>query len=128
MANVAKPANPHKNEVHLAGNLAKDPEVRRTTSGKEVANLTVATKYQDRTEYHRVICWERLADRAAKLAKKGDYIKIVGRLQTRSWDDKQTNQKKYMTEVVAFQFVIPEKEPVTVSTTGAEVSDDEITF
>jgi single-strand DNA-binding protein len=117
----------HKNEVHLAGVLAKDPDVRNTSSGKTVANLTVATKYKESTEYHRVTCWERLAEKAAPL-HKDDFVKVVGRLQTRSWEDKQTNQKKYMTEVIAWQFIVPGKEPITISTTGAEITDEDIAF
>jgi single-stranded DNA-binding protein len=60
--------------------------------------------------------------------KKGDFVKVVGRLQTRSCDDKQTHQKRYSTEVVAWQFVTPGKEPVTVSTTGLEVTDADVPF
>ena len=127
MPNIAQSAPAHKNEVHLAGVLAKDPQVRYTTSGKAVANLTVATKYNDSTEYHRVTCWEQLAEKAQPLTK-GEFVKIVGRLQTRSWDDKKTNQKKYVTEVIAWQLVIPGKEPVTVSTTGVEVTDEDVPF
>jgi len=118
----------HKNECHLAGVLTRAPEVRYTSSGKTVANLTVATTYQKSTEYHRVVCWERLAEKAGELAIKGDFVKIVGRLATSSWLDKVTGAKKYRTDVVAFQFVIPGKEPVTVSTTGAEITDEDIPF
>jgi single-strand DNA-binding protein len=122
-ANVAH----HKNEVHLAGVLARDPEVRHTSSGKTVANLTVATKYKESTEYHRVTCWEQCAEKAGSL-HKGDFVKVVGRLQTRSWEDKQSGQKKYATEVIAWQFVVPGKEPVTVSTTGKEITDEDVPF
>ena len=73
----------HKNEVHLAGILAKDPEVRRTTSGKAVATLTVMTRYKDRSEFHRVVCWELAAEKAAPL-KKGEFVQVVGRYN-RSW-------------------------------------------
>ncbi|MFL6304212.1 MAG: single-stranded DNA-binding protein [Candidatus Sulfotelmatobacter sp.] len=99
----------HKNEVHLAGELAKDPVIRATASGQKVATLTVATKYKERTEYHRVVCWDAVADKAEKCSK-GAFVKVVGRLQNRSWEDKQTGQKKYSTEVVAFQLAIPAQE------------------
>jgi single-strand DNA-binding protein len=116
----------HRNEVHLAGLLAKDPVIRYTASGKAVASLTVATKYQQSTEYHRVTCWEVLAEKAGKLTK-GEFVKIVGRLQTRGWED--ANQvKKYSTEIVAWQLVIPEKEPATISTTGAAITDEDLPF
>ena len=118
----------HRNEVHLAGELAKPPDIRYTTSGKCVAALSVATKYKDSTEFHRITCWEQLAEKAGKLAVKGDFVKVVGRLRTRSWEDKSSGQKKYITEVIAFQFVVPEKEPVTVSTSGAQITDADIPF
>ena len=100
----------HKNEVHLHGALVKEPDIRYTTSGKCVANLTIVTKYEQHSEFHRVVAWENLAEKAAEL-KKGAFVKVVGRLATRSWEDKQTGQKKYMTEIVAFQLVIPAEEP-----------------
>jgi single-stranded DNA-binding protein len=63
----------HKNEVHLAGTLVKVPEVRYTTSGKAVATLTVVTKYQDKSQFHRVVCWEMAAEKAAPL-KVGEFV------------------------------------------------------
>jgi single-strand DNA-binding protein len=104
----------YKNEVHLAGTLAKDPVIRYTTSGKAVSNLTVATQYKEATEYHAVTCWEGLAEKVAPLIK-GEFVKVVGRLATRSWDDKQTGQKKYRTEIVAFQISIPDEEPAPLT-------------
>jgi single-strand DNA-binding protein len=117
----------HKNEVHLAGVLAKDPIIRATASGQKVVTLTVATKFKERTEYHRVVCWDAVADKAEK-CHKGEFVKIVGRLQTRSWEDKASGQKRYSTEVVAWQLVIPDKDPVTTNIHGVEVFDADIPF
>ena len=90
------------NKVILIGNLGKDPEVKYTPSGTPVAKLTLATnerykdkdgQWQDRTEWHNVVLWQRLAEIAGEYLKKGGKVYIEGRLQTRSWEDKQTNQK-----------------------------------
>ena len=103
------------NKVILLGNLGKDPEVKYTPQGTPVAKLTVATNYrykdkneqwQDQTEWHNVVLWQRLAEIAGEYLKKGSKVYIEGRLQTRSWDDKQTNQKRYMTEIVANDLVL----------------------
>ena len=103
------------NKVILIGNLGKDPEVKYTPSGTPVAKISLATnerykdkdgQWQDRTEWHNVVLWQRLAEIAGEYLKKGGKVYIEGRLQTRSWDDKQTNQKKYMTEVVASDLVL----------------------
>ena len=103
------------NKVILVGNLGKDPEVKYTPQGTAVARITLATnerykdksgEWQDRTEWHNVVLWQRQAEIAGEYLKKGSKIYVEGRLQTRSWDDKQTNQKKYMTEVVASDLVL----------------------
>jgi single-strand DNA-binding protein len=103
------------NRVTLIGNLGKDPEVKFTPSGTPVAKIALATnerfkdkngEWQDRTEWHNVVLWQRLAEIAGEYLKKGGKVYIEGRLQTRSWDDKQTNQKKYMTEVVASDLIL----------------------
>jgi single-strand DNA-binding protein len=103
------------NKVILIGNLGKDPEVKYTPQGTAVAKITLATnesfkdkdgQWQERTEWHNVVLWARLAEIAGEYLKKGNKVYIEGRLQTRSWDDKQTNQKKYMTEVVAATMVL----------------------
>jgi single-strand DNA-binding protein len=103
------------NKVILIGNLGKDPEVKYTPQGTPVAKITLATNerfkgkdgnWQDRTEWHNVVLWQRLAEIAGEYLKKGGKVYIEGRLQTRSWDDKQTGQKKYMTEVVANDLVL----------------------
>ena len=103
------------NKVMLIGNLGKDPEVKYTPSGTPVAKLTVATnerfkdkdgQWADRTEWHNVVLRQRLAEIAGEYLKKGGKAYVEGRLQTRSWEDKQTNQKRYMTEVVASDLVL----------------------
>jgi len=103
------------NKVILIGNLGKDPEVKYTPQGTPVAKITLATnerykdkdgQWQDRTEWHNVVLWQRLAEIAGEYLKKGGKVYIEGRLQTRSWDDKQSGQKKYMTEVVANDLVL----------------------
>jgi single-strand DNA-binding protein len=103
------------NKVILIGNLGKDPEVKYTPQGTPVAKITLATNerfkgkdgnWQDRTEWHNVVLWQRLAEIAGEYLKKGGKVYIEGRLQTRSWDDKQTGQKKYMTEIVANDLVL----------------------
>src|SRR5438270_743817 len=103
------------NKVILIGNLGKDPEVKYTPQGTPVAKITLATnerfkdksgEWQDRTEWHNVVLWQRLAEIAGEYLKKGGKVYIEGRLQTRSWEDKQSGQKKYMTEVVANDLVL----------------------
>jgi len=102
------------NKVILVGNLGKDPELKHTSSGTAVATMTVATnerykdrsgEWQDRTEWHNVVLWQRLAEIAAEYLKKGRSVYVEGRLQTRSWEDKQ-GQKRYTTEIVANDLVL----------------------
>lgn len=98
------------NKVILIGNLGRDPEVRYTTSGAAVANVTIATSEswkdkqtgepQERTEWHRVVFFARLAEIVGEYLKKGSKVYVEGRLQTRKWQD-QSGQDRYSTEVVA---------------------------
>lgn len=94
------------NKVILVGNLGADPELRHTASGKAVTELRLATtsKFGDNetTEWHRVILWERRAEVAAEYLKKGSPVYIEGRIQTRSFDDKD-GVKRYITEIVGEQ-------------------------
>ncbi len=113
----------HKNEVHLAGVLARDPELRYTTSGKPVANFTVATTYEKRTEFHRCTAWEKQAERLGESFHKGDFIKLAGRLQTRSYE--KDGHKKYITEVIVWNL----SDGTTAKNAhGVEVSDADIPF
>jgi single-strand DNA-binding protein len=98
------------NKVILVGNLGKDPEVRYSPNGGAVANITIATseswkdktsgEKQEKTEWHRVVFFGRLAEIAGEYLKKGAQVYIEGRLQTRKWQDKQGNDR-YTTEIVA---------------------------
>jgi len=101
------------NKVILVGNLGRDPESRSTAAGQPVVNFTVATnrKWRDRegqrqeqTEWHNIVCFGRQAEVAGQYLHKGKQIYVEGRLQTRSWDDKQTGEKKYRTEIVCDNF------------------------
>jgi single-strand DNA-binding protein len=99
------------NKVILIGNLGRDPEVRYTPSGSAVANITIATSESwkdkqtgepvERTEWHRIVMYQRLAEIAGEYLRKGSKIYLEGRLQTRKWMDKNTNQERYTTEIIA---------------------------
>jgi single-strand DNA-binding protein len=101
------------NKIILVGNLGRDPEVRFTPGGQPVANFTLATseqwtdkggQRQERTEWHRVVAYDRLAEQARDYLSKGRQVYVEGRLQTRQWDDKDGN-KRSTTEVIARQIV-----------------------
>lgn len=97
------------NKVIVVGRLGKDPEVRTVGNGNTVTQLNVATSEnwvdkeghkQERTEWHRIVVWGRLAEICGKHLTKGRQVYVEGRLQTRSWEDQQ-GQKRYTTEIVA---------------------------
>ncbi len=98
------------NKATIIGHLGTDPEMRHTPSGQTVVNFSVATneswggrdgqERQEKTEWHRIVAWGRLAEICNEYLRKGRQVYIEGRLQTRSWDDQQ-GQKRYMTEIIA---------------------------
>ena len=98
------------NKVILVGNLGKDPEIRYSASGAAIANITIATsdnwkdkqtgEKQERTEWHRVVFFNRLAEVVGEYLKKGSQVYVEGRLQTRKWQDKE-GQDRYTTEIIA---------------------------
>jgi single-strand DNA-binding protein len=116
-------SNLHKNEVHLAGVLARDPELRNTPSGKVVANFTLTTTHQKHSEYHRCVAWEKVAERIGERFKKDSFIELTGRLQTRSWE--KDGVKRYTTEVVAWSVSDGTTKP---NAHGVEVGDSDISF
>lgn len=97
------------NKVILLGNVGKDPEIRSTGGGTMVANFTLATSdrfqdaqgnWQDKTEWHNLVAFKRTAEIVRDYVKKGSKLYIEGKIQTRSWDDKESGQKKYRTEIL----------------------------
>jgi single-strand DNA-binding protein len=98
------------NKVILIGRLGKDPEIRSTPQGTTVAKFTMATderftdrngEKQERTEWHNIVAWAKLAEICGQYLKKGKLVYIEGQLRTDSWDDKESGQKRYRTEIVA---------------------------
>lgn len=103
------------NKVILVGHLGKDPEVKYTPSGTPVAKFSLATNerykdkdgnWQDRTEWHSIVAWQRTAEVVGEYCKKGSQVYIEGRLKTDSWDDKETGQKKYRTDIIVNDLVL----------------------
>jgi single-strand DNA-binding protein len=103
------------NKVILLGNLGKDPEVKYTQSGMAVARFSLATterakdkdgNWQDKTEWHNLVAFGRTAEVAGEYLKKGRTVYVEGALRTSSWDDKESGQKKYKTEVIINDLVM----------------------
>src|SRR3954470_15354758 len=103
------------NKVQIIGRLTRDPEVRTTPSGKNVCSFSVATGFswtdqsgqkKEQTEFHNVVAWGKLGDIIGQYMKKGRQIYIEGRLQTSSWDDKTSGQKRYKTEIIAENMIM----------------------
>ena len=97
------------NKVFLLGNVGKDPEIRATAGGMTVASFTLATadrrkdaqgNWQDSTEWHNLVAFQRTAEIVRDYVKKGTQLFIEGKIQSRSWDDKETGQKRYKTEIL----------------------------
>ncbi len=161
------------NKVILIGNLGKDPEMKYTPGGMPVARMTLATNerfkdkegnWQDRTEWHNLVAFQRTAEIAGEYLKKGRTVYIEGSLRTNSWDDKESGQKKYRTEIIVNDLVllgggreggesggggggysrssgkssgsggggfdqrVAENEPAPSSSSGPEITDEDIPF
>jgi single-strand DNA-binding protein len=86
------------NRIYLIGHLGQDPEVRTTGSGKRVVNMTVATAYMEKTQWHRAVAWGKNADYAADYLKKGSHVYLEGRMDYREWVDKN-DQKRTSAEI-----------------------------
>lgn len=102
------------NKVILVGNLGKDPEIRTLESGVKVAQFSIATtesykdnsgNWQDQTEWHNIVMWRYLAERAEKQLNKGSQIYLEGKIKTRQWTDKENNTR-YTTEIVADKYMM----------------------
>ena len=140
------------NKVILVGNLGQDPDVKYTAGGAAVTTLSIATseswkdkdsgKDQERTEWHRVVLWRRLAEIAGEYLKKGSKVYIEGSLQTRKWE--QDGQTRYTTEIVGrdMQFLdsrgssnssdsydqSPPQDQETQEVSQSSIEDDDIPF
>lgn len=120
------------NKVMLIGRLGQDPEVRYTQANTAVATLNMATserykdgngEYQERTEWHRVVAWGRLAEICQQYLNKGSLIYVEGPLQTRQWEDKD-GQKRYTTEVKALQMTMLDSKGSGGGNTGGNTSSN----
>ncbi len=147
------------NKVFLLGNVGKDPEVRSTGGGTMVANFSLATSdrfqdqqgnWQERTEWHNLVAFKRTAEIVRDYVKKGSKLYIEGKIQTRSWDDKETGAKKYRTEIIVNDLSLlsgredgggytrssnassnmDQRQPASIDDVAqsAEISDDDIPF
>ncbi|HEY6770201.1 MAG TPA: single-stranded DNA-binding protein [Candidatus Sulfotelmatobacter sp.] len=136
----------------LVGNVGADPEVKYTPSGIPVGKFSIATnerfknksgEWQDRTEWHNIVAWQRLAEIVGEYVSKGSKVYIEGKLQTSSWEDRQSGEKKYGTEIVARDLVLlglrengnSQQEPATTSeqrepdyAASGEITDEDIPF
>src|SRR3989344_1589251 len=98
------------NKVMILGNLTRDPELRQTPGGKSVCSFDVATnrvwlsasgEKTEKAEFHRIVAWGKLAEICGQYLTRGRLVFIEGRIETRSWQDQQSGQKRYRTEIVA---------------------------
>jgi len=103
------------NKVILIGNLGRDPELSYTAGGVAVAKFSVATgerwkdqegNMQERTEWHNIVAWRKLAEICGQYLKKGSKVYLEGKLQSRSWDDKNTGVKRYATDIVVDDMIM----------------------
>jgi single-strand DNA-binding protein len=120
------------NKVILLGRLVRDPETK-DAGGLQICNFSVATSEEwkdesgekkEKAEFHNVVCFKKLAEISGKYLQKGRQVYVEGKLTTRSWDDKETGQKKYKTEIVAstIQFVGDNKKTTIAEDTNASGS------
>jgi single-strand DNA-binding protein len=139
------------NKVILVGNVGKDPEIKYTPNGVPVAKFSLATnerfkdksgEWRDRTEWHNVLAWQRLAEIVGEFVQKGSKLYIEGKLQSSSWEDRNSGEKRYRTEIVARDVVllgsperssdadrdIPEGERESVHAGTGETDDGDIPF
>jgi single-strand DNA-binding protein len=119
------------NKVILVGNLGKDPEVRYMPNGNAVANFTIATseswkdqqgQVQEKTEWHNIVMYKRLAEIAGEYLKKGSKVYLEGKLQTSKWQDQTTGQDRYKTEINAMEMQMLDGKPSNGAQNNAQNS------
>jgi single-strand DNA-binding protein len=103
------------NKAFLLGHVGKDPEIRSTNGGSIVASFSLATadrqkgdqgSWQDKTEWHNLIAFNRTAEIIRDYVRKGSQLLVEGKIQTRSWDDRETGQRKYRTEIFVYDLTL----------------------
>ena len=119
------------NKVFLLGNVGKDPEIRSTAGGMTVASFSLATadrqkdaqgNWADKTEWHNIVCFQRTAEVVRDYVKKGSQILVEGKIQTRSWDDKTSGEKKYKTEILVNELTLLGGKPAGEGASGGGYS------
>src|SRR6266851_5773543 len=139
------------NKAILVGNVGKDPEIKYTPNGIPLAKFSLATnerfkdksgEWQDRTEWHNVLAWQRLAEIVGEFVQKGSKLYIEGKLQSSTWEDRNSGEKKHRTEIVARDIVllgspergsgadrhIPKEERESVHVGAGDIDDSDIPF
>ena len=138
------------NKVILVGRLGKDPETKSTPGGTTVAKFTMATdekftdksgEKQERTEWHNIVAWARLGEICGQYLRKGSLIYIEGSIRTDSWEDKESGQKRYRTEIIAREMKMLDRKrdseegggygsrrPAAATAGGPPEEEDEVPF
>jgi single-strand DNA-binding protein len=138
------------NKVILVGRLGKDPEIKSTPGGTTVAKFTMATdekftdksgEKQERTEWHNIVAWARLGEICGQYLRKGSLVYIEGSIRTDSWEDKESGQKRYRTEIVAREMKMLDRKrdseegggygsrrPAAATAGGPPEEEDEVPF
>jgi single-strand DNA-binding protein len=120
------------NKVQLIGNVGRDPEMRYLQGGEAVTTFSLATNRRwrgddgqahEQTEWHSVVAWRKLAEQCGEYLEKGRQVYVEGRLQTRSWDDQASGQKRYRTEVVAERMVLLDSRGAGATTNDQAAGD-----
>jgi single-strand DNA-binding protein len=138
------------NKVILIGHVGKDPEIKYTPGGAALAKFSLATnerfkdksgEWQERTEWHNIVAWQRVAEIIGEYVKKGAKLFIEGRLQTSSWEDRKSGETKYRVEIVAREILLLDgketdrnenrdhaDEPRESQPVSGEITDEDIPF
>lgn len=130
------------NKVILLGNVGKDPEIRSTGGGTLVANFNIATsdraknasgEWVDRTEWHNLVAYGRTAEIVRDYVRKGSKLYVEGKIQTRSWEDKTSGEKKYRTEIIVNDLSLlsgcdPDNRASSVRKEPTEIEEEDIPF
>jgi single-strand DNA-binding protein len=125
------------NKAILVGHLGGPPDVKYTTSGKAVAKFSLATNsfvkdsQGDKTTWHNITCFDKIAELVSEYLGKGSKVYIDGRIENSSWEDKQTGEKKYRSEIIVNDIIFLDSKPASGNGTNSsqtEIADEDIPF